>query len=83
MRVVNSIEREVIQAEWESWLLEENARCDQLGAHIRHNSTDPSIGKDNTRQEMVETDSVRLQELRKWHEGYCKSCKKDQMLIGI
>ncbi|ROT35858.1 hypothetical protein SODALDRAFT_328244 [Sodiomyces alkalinus F11] len=30
MRVVNSIEREMIESEWEVWLTDETARCDQL-----------------------------------------------------
>ncbi|EEY20612.1 conserved hypothetical protein [Verticillium alfalfae VaMs.102] len=30
MRVVNSIEREMVQSEWENWLADETTRCDQL-----------------------------------------------------
>lgn len=30
MRVVNSIEREMIESEWEVWLTDETARCNQL-----------------------------------------------------
>ena len=30
MRVVNSIEREMVQSEWENWLTDETMRCDQL-----------------------------------------------------
>ncbi|EFX04020.1 transcription factor [Grosmannia clavigera kw1407] len=29
MRVVNSVEREMVQAEWETWLADENMRCDR------------------------------------------------------
>ncbi|KAK4218071.1 hypothetical protein QBC37DRAFT_306631 [Rhypophila decipiens] len=29
MRVVNGIEREMMQSEWENWLWDENARCEQ------------------------------------------------------
>lgn len=30
MRVVNGIEREMIQSEWENWLADENLRCEQV-----------------------------------------------------
>ncbi|KAH8673669.1 PH domain-containing protein [Xylariales sp. PMI_506] len=30
MRMVNSVEREMLQSEWENWLLDENLRCDQV-----------------------------------------------------
>ncbi|KAK3399298.1 hypothetical protein B0T20DRAFT_196856 [Sordaria brevicollis] len=30
MRVVNGIEREMIQSEWENWLMDENLRCEQV-----------------------------------------------------
>lgn len=30
MRVVNSIEKEMIQSEWENWLADENLRCEQV-----------------------------------------------------
>ena len=29
MRVVNGIEMEMLQSEWENWLMDENARCEQ------------------------------------------------------
>ncbi|KAI1861598.1 hypothetical protein JX265_009565 [Neoarthrinium moseri] len=35
MRMVNSVEREMLQSEWENWLLDENARCEQVGAVLR------------------------------------------------
>lgn len=30
MRVINGIEREMIQSEWENWLADENVRCEQV-----------------------------------------------------
>ncbi|KAK3949039.1 hypothetical protein QBC32DRAFT_44327 [Pseudoneurospora amorphoporcata] len=40
MRVVNGIEREMIQSEWENWLADENLRCDQVSnmLHTGNNS---------------------------------------------
>ncbi|CAK7240626.1 MAG: SNF1-interacting protein [Sporothrix thermara] len=34
MRVVNSVEREMVQSEWENWLADETQRCDQVGAML-------------------------------------------------
>ncbi|KAM7209235.1 hypothetical protein V8F20_000573 [Naviculisporaceae sp. PSN 640] len=34
MRVVNGIEREMMQSEWENWLLDENARCEQARSRL-------------------------------------------------
>lgn len=30
MRLVNSVERELLRSEWENWVLDENLRCDQV-----------------------------------------------------
>ncbi|XXH04697.1 hypothetical protein Hte_011119 [Hypoxylon texense] len=32
MRTVNAVEREMLRAEWENWLLDENHRCEQVAA---------------------------------------------------
>ncbi|KAI0887400.1 uncharacterized protein GGS22DRAFT_178533 [Annulohypoxylon maeteangense] len=34
MRTVNSVEREVVRAEWENWLLDENHRCEKVEAAL-------------------------------------------------
>lgn len=30
MRVVNGVEREVVRSEWEAWLADESARCEEM-----------------------------------------------------
>ena len=45
MRVVNSIEREVVQAEYEDWLMGENRRCGQLRDAIAENKTEVLNGR--------------------------------------
>ena len=67
IRVVNSIEREMMRAEWEGWLVHENARCQQLGKVIRLNETD---GKGNKL-------SDRKQDVEKWFDDYCGSCEME------
>ena len=60
MRVVNSIEREVVQAEYEDWLMMENRRCKQLEDAIGANKTELQEG--------------RLAEVKRWQGEYCDSC---------
>ena len=60
MRVVNSIEREVVQAEYEDWLMGENRRCSLLQDAIAGNRTEHING--------------RLNEIKDWQSEYCNSC---------
>ncbi|SPO02761.1 related to Snf1p protein kinase interacting protein (SIP3 protein) [Cephalotrichum gorgonifer] len=66
MRVVNGVEREVVKSEWENWLVDENARCEEVGAVLASGAT-----KGNP-EEMK-----RLEGVRDWVEGYCGSCVAD------
>jgi len=74
MRVVNSIEREMVQAEWETWLLEESVKCNQLGAMIRQNSTELPAGKSGHNHQRTN----RTEQISAWHQRYCGSCSKEQ-----
>lgn len=84
MRVVNNVEREMIQAEWENWLLDENTRCKQVQVLLRQPPNSTSKSK---RSETVESQKVldaqakertRLDGLRMWQRDYCGSCKLEQ-----
>ena len=83
MRVVNSIEREMLQAEWESWLMGEGAKCKQLEVAIRQNSTELAARKGDNGPADRPKDPIRLEEIRAWHQEYCGSCKQEQELISI
>lgn len=85
MRVVNNVEREMLQAEWENWLLDENTRCKQVQMMLRENQgkispTRRIKGADSQQVlEAKERDrAARMDELRKWQEDYCGSCKLEQ-----
>lgn len=69
MRLVNRIEREIVQAEWENWLVDELARCDQVGRLLWEQST--QAGTANARRE------GDLEGLRRWHAEYCGSCRQE------
>ncbi|KAL3428428.1 PH domain-containing protein [Phlyctema vagabunda] len=79
MRVVNSIEREMLQAEWENWLLDENMKCRQVQMLLEDDPTDAASGKAVIGQEVIDTKhQSRLEGLRSWQEEYCGSCMLEQ-----
>ncbi|PHH63232.1 hypothetical protein CDD81_6184 [Ophiocordyceps australis] len=72
MRVVNSVERQVVQSEWENWLVNEKALCDGL---------DVVYGGEETREAQVfASKRLRPEEHRaidEWRQIHCGSCRKD------
>ena len=74
MRVVNSIEREMVQAEWETWLMDESMRCQQLGTMIRRKDTELSSSPENPN---------RAEDVKAWYQEYCGSCSQEQEKLGI
>lgn len=88
MRVVNNVEREMMKAEWENWLLDENARCKQAQVMLRETRTSASPNKktkSTDSQKVLEAKErerkEKLNELRKWQEEYCGSCKIEQEML--
>ncbi len=91
MRVVNNVEREMVRAEWENWLFDENTRCRQVQTLLRENRTSTSTsarkkGKKSTEAQRVvdikkHERAAKLDSLRIWHEDYCGSCKREQELL--
>lgn len=83
MRVVNNVEREMIRAEWENWLLDENTRCRQAQVMLRENRTTVSTSRKGKQQVLIAKNekSERMDGLRKWQEEYCGSCKLEQDML--
>lgn len=87
MRVVNSVEREMMRAEWENWLLDENTRCKQVELLLKEppNSTSKSKrSKSVESQQVLESqakEKSRLDGLRRWQQDYCGSCQLEQDMI--
>lgn len=78
----------MVRAEWENWLLDENSRCKQIQTMLRDNrSNDPpnrKIKGADTEQLRLAKEKQRnekLDELRKWQEEYCGSCKMEQQML--
>ena len=88
MRLVNNVEREMLKAEWENWLLDENTRCKQVHMMLREDQTNISPTKRikgaNPQQvfDAKEKDRMSKREnLRRWQEEYCGSCQREQKLL--
>ena len=67
MRVVNSVEKEILQTEWEQWVMLENRRCRQVDSLL-------ADGKNDTKT-MVSEDLG--DELGTWYNDYCASCQRE------
>lgn len=86
-RVVNNIEREMIKAEWENWLLDENNRCRQVrmmleDSNFNGTTTMGEGGKDNEVSDEVTGQRKRkVENLRRWQEEYCGSCRREQEVL--
>jgi hypothetical protein len=84
MRVVNNVEREMMRAEWGNWLLDENTRCKQVHMMLKENRTNISPARKITgvdSQKILTENTSRMDQLRRWHEDYCGSCKIEQELL--
>ncbi|KAL6713487.1 SNF1-interacting protein [Lecanora helva] len=81
MRVVNSIEREMVQAEWESWLAEEGMRCSMMEGII-HSKSREEGRKDQQGAEKYGSNRTD-EEIRSWHREYCASCRREQERVGM
>ncbi|KAI2642918.1 PH domain-containing protein [Xylaria nigripes] len=90
MRLVNSVETEMLKMEWENWLIDENYRCERIGLELQEASSkkpgDSGVDLIIQRAQKVlsnggDNDATkqaeRTEKLRQWHEQYCGSCRMD------
>ncbi|KAK4442265.1 hypothetical protein QBC34DRAFT_387490 [Podospora aff. communis PSN243] len=75
MRVVNGIEREMMQSEWENWLADENGRCEQVRGLIGEGVN--ANGGGEVAQKVLGGKGVEREALKKWYDDYCGSCEAD------
>ena len=80
LRVINSIEREMVDAEWEVWLEDENMKCKQVKTIMQQNRT-KSLAETGS-QRPSEIGSQERAHILSWHRDYCGSCaqEKESML---
>jgi hypothetical protein len=88
MRLVNNVEREMMRAEWENWLLDENTRCKQVQMMLREDQKNISPTKRikgaGSQQVFDAKEKDRLskrENLRRWQQEYCRSCQREQELL--
>ena len=84
MRIVNRVEREVVQAEWENWLCDEMAKCKAVEKMMAENRTQSLASPAGVQQNLsMEEDHDRFREVRVWLDDYCGSCSREQeQLLG-
>ncbi|KAK0621352.1 PH domain-containing protein [Bombardia bombarda] len=90
MRVVNGIETEMLQSEWENWLADEGARCEQArtmlhlgeGEGQAQGQAQSVLKGDVDDGEGGESEKKRRRDaLQGWYEEYCGSCESDQRAL--
>ncbi|KAL8729729.1 MAG: hypothetical protein Q9166_004557 [cf. Caloplaca sp. 2 TL-2023] len=84
LRIVNRIEQEMVQAEWEGWLNGENAKCKQAEM-LMHENRDRSFndeeGNGVSNQQPSRIGHTDAAKMISWHRRYCGSCAKEQQLL--
>ena len=78
LRVVNSIEREMMQAEWETWRMNENANCQHLRIMVGQNKSRPFRHHERDRQGQSEDRHHYDEETLARYEAYCDSCSDER-----
>lgn len=72
LRVVNSIEQEVVQNEWERWLKEELRRCRQVDILLGDDKVGATVEDEASRIFAESTDNIK-----EWYARYCTSCLQE------
>jgi hypothetical protein len=76
MRVVNSIEKEVLQTEWERWVKTEDRRCRQVEGLLKDSENGTNIL-------MPDGLASRGNDIQRWYDDYCVSCRNEHdKLVG-
>ncbi|KAJ5834869.1 hypothetical protein N7447_000895 [Penicillium robsamsonii] len=78
LRVVNSIEKEVIQTEWERWLREEIRRCRQVEVLLRGEATQSDNSQTGGTSKAERVFAEHADNVKQWYEEYCSSCQMEQ-----
>ncbi|KAL8656109.1 MAG: hypothetical protein Q9226_002784 [Calogaya cf. arnoldii] len=79
LRVINSIEREMVDAEWEGWLEDENLKCKHVKTLMQQNQ---STSFDQGSQQPSGIGSQDRKQIMSWHGVYCGSCAQEKELLA-
>ncbi|KAI9806214.1 MAG: hypothetical protein M1825_006329 [Sarcosagium campestre] len=94
MRVVNTVEREMMLAEWETWLEDELTKCEQVGhllaveetaraSRLQSSSSSSTSQSSSSIKADIPDESDAgddLKGIKSWYQGYCQSCREEQAL---
>jgi hypothetical protein len=69
MRVLNSIEKEVLRSEWERWLGKETERCEQIATLLHADAGEFDLN--------TNAFAGREEDVKHWYEQYCMSCQEE------
>lgn len=75
LRVVNSIEREVVRAEWERWVQQESRRCRMIDTVLKDRGSSSDKESDD---EIKHRLSGREDDIEDWYKDYCLSCEQER-----
>ncbi|KEF52861.1 uncharacterized protein A1O9_11278 [Exophiala aquamarina CBS 119918] len=67
VRVVNRVERELVQSAWQQWLVDENRRCQVVEGLVLHDAEQNSTG--------------HTAEVHNWYDEYCTSCRDEYLKL--
>ncbi len=73
MRVVNSVEKEVLRTEWEGFVRGEWRRCRQFGRFL----------EEEKKEENGNGTMTGLEEVERWLGDYCESCRWEFEGLGV
>ncbi|CEJ89258.1 hypothetical protein VHEMI05111 [[Torrubiella] hemipterigena] len=85
MRIVNSMDREMMQSEWKNWVMNENAHCDNLKAALSSSAPVKRRGVEWEAQKILNAmPADRKKAVEDWHNEYCQSCSEDfsEVVLG-
>jgi hypothetical protein len=68
LRLVNRIEREVVDAAFESWVHDEAGRCERVGKMLQQRGKDGGNEREGVKE---------------WVEGYCGDCRRLEGRMGV
>lgn len=77
MRIVNSIEREMLQSEWENWLVSENALCEDLRFILQSGNTGDGNKGSEAHKKMSKMSEEEKRAVEEFQGNYCSSCRVD------
>ena len=85
LRLINRIERDSIQAEYETWIGEENAKCKKLAVVLSDGgAVKESKGAAGASAELLKRiGNGGLGDVKSWYGEYCAACRAEQGLLKM